>query len=168
MSGAAASWRRTSMKSVYRVLAYLIAVGVVVQAMAIVFAIDGLSKWIDGGGQLDKAVDLGVERPFPEVAGLDVHAVNGSIIIPTVALLLLISSFFARVPGGVKWAGVVLLLVVVQVALGISGSAVPALGALHGLNALLLFLAAIYAGYRVGHTAAASATQPDERLATPV
>lgn len=156
------------MKSVYRVLAYLIAVGVVVQAMAIVFAIDGLSKWIDGGGHLDKAVDLGVERPFPEVVGLDVHAVNGSIIIPVVALLLLISSFFAKVPGGVKWAGAVLLLVVVQVALGISGSDLPALGALHGLNALLLFLAAIYAGRRVGRTAAASVTRADERLATPV
>jgi heme A synthase len=156
------------MKSVYRVVAYLIAIGVAVQAMAIVFAVDGLSRWIDHGGQLDKAVDLGAQRPFPEVVGLDVHAVNGSIIIPAMALLLLISSFFARVPGGIRWAAAVLLLIVVQVALGIFGSAVPAVGALHGLNALLLFLAAIYAGGRVGRAAKVPATEVDRGLATPV
>jgi hypothetical protein len=136
--------------------------------MAIVFAVAGLSKWIEGGGHLDKTVEVGHGRPFPEAIGLDVHAVDGNLIIPAMALLLLISSFFARLPGGIKWAGLVLLLVVVQVALGISTSAVPALGALHGLNALLLFSAAIYTGLRVGRTAARSATGADERLATPV
>jgi hypothetical protein len=156
------------MKSVYKVLTYFVAAGVVLQAMAIVFAVAGLSKWIEGGGRLDKTVEVGHGRPFPEVIGLDVHAVNGSLIIPAMALLLLISSFFAKVPGGIKWAGLVLLLVVVQVALGMSTPAVPALGALHGLNALLLFSAAIYAGLRVGRTPARSATGVDERLATPV
>jgi Family of unknown function (DUF6220) len=156
------------MKSVYKVLAYIIAAGVVVQAMAIVFAIFGLSKWIEGGGNLNKAVDLGHGRPFPESVGLDIHAVNGTLIIPAVALLLFVSSFFAKVPGGIKWATAVLLLVVVQVALGTSGEALPALGALHGLNALLLLTASIYAGRRVGRAAAMSATNADERLATPV
>ena len=156
------------MKSVYRILAYLVAIGVAVQAMAIVFAVAGLSKWIEGGGRLDKSVDLGNGHPFTETLGLDVHAVNGTLIIPAIALLLLISSFFTKVPGGVKWAGLVMLLVVVQVGLGLSADAAPALGALHGLNALMLFTAAIYAGVRVGRAAARSATQTRERQATPV
>jgi uncharacterized membrane protein len=156
------------MKSVYRILAYLIAVGVVVQAMAIVFAIAGLSKWIEGGGRLDKSVDLGHGYPFSETVGLDVHALNGTLVIPAIALLLVISSFFAKVPGGIKWAGLVMLLVVVQFGLGVSAAAEPALGALHGLNALMLFIAAIYAGLRVGRAAARSATQTREHQATPV
>ncbi len=155
------------MKSMYRILAYLIAVGVAVQAIAIVLAIDGLSKWIEGGGHLDKGVDLGAQRPFPEVIGIDIHAVNGSLVTPALALLLLISSFFARVPGGLTWAAVVLLLVALQVALGEFGPALPAVGSLHGLNALLLFSAAIYAGRRVGRTAARSVTEANERVATP-
>jgi hypothetical protein len=156
------------MKSVYRILAYLVAIGVAVQAAAIVFAIAGLSKWIQGGGRLDKSVDLGQGHPFPETFGLDIHAVNGTLIIPLIALLLVISSFFAKVPGGMKWAGVVLLLVVVQIGLGVSIGAAPVLGALHGLNALMLFTAAIYAGARVGRAASRSATQTRERQATPV
>ena len=43
------------MRMVYRVLAYLIAGEVVVQAGAIAFAFFGLGAWIDGGGVLDKA-----------------------------------------------------------------------------------------------------------------
>jgi heme A synthase len=91
-------------------------------------------------------------------------------IVPAIALLLLICSFFARIPGGVKWAALVFLLVVVQVFLGFSGFAVPALGAVHGLNALLLFTAAIYAARRQRDVAAKPAdvaAEPEERLATP-
>jgi hypothetical protein len=155
-------------KSVYKGLAYLVAAGVVVQAMSMVFAIAGLFKWIDGGGQLDKAVTESSESPFPEVVGFDVHATNGMMIIPAIALLLLISSFFAKIPGGVKWAALVFLLVVVQVVLGFSGFAVPALGAVHGLNALLLLGAAVYAALRVRRVAASPAAEPEERVATPV
>ena len=45
------------MRNVYRVLAYLLAVEVVVQAMAIAYAIAGLGKWVeDDGGVLNKQV----------------------------------------------------------------------------------------------------------------
>jgi hypothetical protein len=159
------------MRTVYRVLAYVVAAEVVVQAMAMVFAIAGLGKWIDGGGVLDKSVMESDTSPFPEVIGFAVHGINGMMVVPAVALLLLISSFFARIPGAVKWAAIVLLLVVVQVTLGLLGHEVPAIGALHGLNALLLFSAAIYTARR-GRTAAASpagssAAEPDTRVATP-
>jgi hypothetical protein len=155
------------MKTVYRVLAYVVAAEVIVQAMAMVFAIAGLGKWVDNGGVFDKALMESDQSPFPEVVGFAIHGINGMMVIPVMALLLLISSFFAKIPGAVKWAGLVLLLVVVQVNLGLFGHEIPALGALHGLNALLLFSAAIYTARR-GRTAAASpAAEPDQRVATP-
>jgi heme A synthase len=156
------------MKSVYRVLAYLIAAEVVVQAMAMVYAIAGLGKWVDGGGVFDKSVMESNQSAFPEVIGLLIHGINGMIIIPLIALLLLISSFFARIPGGVKWAALVLLVVVVQVNLGLFGHAVPAVGALHGLNALLLFSVALYTARRrrvVAPSPAAGAEAPATTLA---
>jgi Family of unknown function (DUF6220) len=156
------------MRTVYKVLAYLVAAEVIVQAMAMVFAIAGLGKWVDGGGVLDKAVMESEASPFPEVVGFMVHGINGMMIIPSIVLLLLISSFFARIPGGAKWAALVLVLVMVQVTLGLAGHAVPALGALHGLNALLLFSAAIHTARRASRAAASPVAEPAERLATPV
>ncbi|WP_121162646.1 hypothetical protein [Micromonospora pisi] len=133
------------MKAVYKVLAYAMAVEVVVQATAIAVAMFGLTKWIDGGGVLDKAEMESHGSSYPEVIGFAIHGINGQMLVPLIALLLLVSSFFAKVPGAVKWAGVVLALVVVQILLGVFGHAVTALGALHGLNALLLFSAAVVA-----------------------
>ncbi len=42
------------MKSVYRVLAFLIALEVMVQAAVMVWGIAGLGIWVDDGGVLDK------------------------------------------------------------------------------------------------------------------
>jgi len=150
------------MRMVYRVLAYLVALGVVVQAMSMVYAVAGLGKWIDKGGVLDKAVMESDASPFPEVAGFAIHGINGMMIMPIIALLLLIISFFARVLGGIAWAGLVLLLVAIQITLGLAGHSIPFLGALHGLNALLLLGASLnaarLAGTRTGqHVAPATA-----------
>jgi heme A synthase len=106
--------------------------------------------------------------PFPEIAGLLVHGINGMFVIPLIALLLLIVSFFTKVRGAIKWAVVVLLLVVVQGQLGELGHDLPLAGALHGLNALALFGAAIYAGRRLRAAAAVGVEQPETRAATPV
>jgi hypothetical protein len=160
------------MQTVYRIFAYVVAGLVMVQAMVMVFAIDGLGKWVDGGGVLDKAVAASDQPlPFPEAVGFSIHGVNGMLIIPLVAVLLVVASFFAKVPGAAKWAGLVLLLVVVQIALGLGGHAIPAVGALHGLNALLLFSAAVYAARRartVPMRPAAGGAGGDEHVATPV
>jgi heme A synthase len=94
-----------------------------------------------------------------------IHALNGMFVMPVLGLLLLIVSFFAKVPGGVKWAGVVFGLVLLQVALGLLGHGIPALGGLHGLNALALFSAAIYAARRTRMDLAAPAVA-DTRVAT--
>ena len=155
------------MKSVYKVLAYLVAIEVVVQAMAMVFAVAGLGKWVDDGGVLDKAAMENDSLSFTGSVGFAIHGVNGMLIIPLLALLLLIASFFAKIPGGVKWAALVLLLVVLQATLGLVGHAVPAVGALHGLNALLLFSTAIYTARRSTPAAVGPAIEPDERLAAP-
>jgi hypothetical protein len=44
------------MRTVYRVLAWIIAVEVLLQAAAITYAVFGLGKWIQEGGVLDKSV----------------------------------------------------------------------------------------------------------------
>jgi hypothetical protein len=153
------------MRTVYKVLAYLIAAEVVVQAAMMVYAIAGLGKWVDGGGVFDKAVMESDQAPFPEISGLVVHGINGSIVIPALALLLLVFSFFTRLGGAVKAAGLVLGLVVVQANLGFAGHAVPALGALHGVNALLLFSAAVYAARRRPVRAEQPASEPGDAAA---
>jgi heme A synthase len=153
------------MNKVYRVLAYLVAAEVVVQAMAMVYAIAGLGKWVDSGGVFDKSVMESDQSPFPEILGIIIHGINGMMVIPLIALLLLISSFFARIPGAVKWAGLVLLLVIVQITLGLAGHAIPALGAMHGLNALLLFSTAVYTARR-RRVVATPAVEPEVPVTT--
>jgi heme A synthase len=113
-----------------------------------VYAIAGLGKWVDGGGVFDKSVMESDGSPFPEITGIIVHGINGSIVIPVLALALLVVSFFTKLPGAVKAAVLVLVLVAVQVNLGFAGHDIPALGALHGVNALLLFSASVYTARR--------------------
>lgn len=136
------------MRAVYRVLAYLLALEVVVQAAAIAWALFGLTTWIENGGVLDKAGIESESIVFDGVAGFMVHGLNGTMIVPAFALLFLISSFFARFRGAIAWAGAAFGLVVVQVALGILAHSVPALGMLHGAVALGLLVVALVAARR--------------------
>jgi hypothetical protein len=160
------------MRTAYKVLAYVVAAEVAVQAMVVVWAIAGLGKWVDGGGVLDKAVIEGAAEsgamPFPEILGVIVHVINGSVVIPVIALALLIVSFFTKVPGAIKWAVIVFGLVVVQGTLGFLGREFSLVGALHGLNALALFGVALHTGRRVRSQRAVAAEQPEARVATPV
>lgn len=151
------------MKSAYRWLAMIIAVEVAVQAAAIAFAAFGLFKWIEDGGVLNKQVmESDQSAGFSGEAGFMIHGMNGEMIIPILAIVLLIVSFFAKVPGGVKWAGFVLLAVVVQVLLGLFAHGAPALGALHGLNALILFSVALMASRRAASATSTSVARPAE------
>ena len=157
------------MRNAYKVLAYLVAAEVAVQAMVMVWAIAGLGKWVDGGGVFDKAAMEGEGTPpFPEAAGIIAHINNGFFVIPGLALLLLIVSFFTRVRGAIKWAVIVFVLVVVQVMLGILSHEFTLGGALHGLNALALFGVALHAGRRLRAATAAAVEQPEARTAAPV
>jgi hypothetical protein len=65
------------MKSVYRALAYLVALEVVIQAAAIAFALAGLGKWISEGGVLDAAAMESESTDFTGVVGFMIHGING-------------------------------------------------------------------------------------------
>ena len=126
------------MRKAYRILAIIIAVEVVIQAMAMVFAVAGLGIWVDEGGVLDKAAFESEDLSFTGVGGFIIHGINGMMVIPLLGIVLLVLSFFAKVPGGVKWAAIVLGLIALQIFLGIFGHEVAYIGALHGLNAFIL------------------------------
>jgi hypothetical protein len=138
------------MRKTYRVLASAIAVLVVIQAMAIVWSIAGLFAWIDTeGGSLDKSVIEGWDSEPPTFDGAIghlIHVMSGTFLIPLLGLLLLIVSFFAKVPRGVALAAVVVVSIVVQYLAGtfaeLGGATV---GIIHGLNAFILFGVALAA-----------------------
>ena len=152
------------MKQAYRVLAFLIAAGVAIQAASITYGMFGLLKWVEGGGTLDQSTEL--TPALGGYTGFSWHASGGIFILPAIALLLLISSFFAKVPGGIRWALIVLGVTVLQVALGLFAHSVAGLGWLHGINALALFGTAMMAGMRVSR-AVASKLEADDAVAAP-
>jgi hypothetical protein len=137
------------MRNAYKLFAYIVAAEVAIQAMVMVWAIAGLVKWVDGGGVFDKSIMESEATPFTEVFG--------------------ILSFFTKVRGAIKWAAIVFVLVVAQGQIGYLGHEFPFAGALHGLNALALFGAALYTGRRI-RTAASSVVeeQPGVQAAAPV
>jgi hypothetical protein len=152
------------MRSVYKFLAYAIPVLVAVQAAAIAFAFFGLSKWIDGGGTMDKAAMESGNTSFTGVAGFMVHGMNGEILIPLVAIVLLIVSFFAKIPGGSKWAAFILLDVVVQIVFAFTAFGAPIVGMFHGLNALLLAWLGWTAAKRIGVESGSDAVPREAEL----
>lgn len=140
------------MRKAYRILADLIAIAVAVQSMAIVWAIAGLLHWVDGGGTLKK----GWEDHMPDFqgsSGFAIHGIVGGMVLPALGIVFMVVAFLANVDGGVKWAGGVLALIVVQVGAGMAGADAPWLGLLHGLLPFALFSAAIVAA-RAAHPAA--------------
>jgi uncharacterized membrane protein YtjA (UPF0391 family) len=157
------------MRTAYKVLAYLVAAEVAIQAMAVVWAMAGLGKWVQEGGVLDKALMESEGTPFPEVAGFIVHGINGTFVVPGIALVLLILSFFTKVRGAIKWAIIVFVLTVVQGQLGFLGHEFTAVAAIHGLNALALFGAALYTGRRMRTAAPKNLpVAKEERVEAPV
>jgi hypothetical protein len=152
------------MKRTYQVLAFLIAFEVVVQASAIAWAFFGFGNWIDDGNVFNKEVldceDCGWN--FTAERGFMIHGLNGFMIIPLISLIFLIVSFFAKVPGGVKWAFAVFVIVIIQSQLlpGLARDVSSAFGALHGLNAMVLFAVAVMAGKRVNTATVATPEVP--------
>lgn len=138
------------MRAAYRVLASLVAVGVVLQAMFIALGGFGVIKDVDGGAVFDKNSDLN--------AGQTLHGTFGMMVIPIIALLLLIVSFFAKVDGGIKWALYVVGLVVLQIAFAFLSFSAPVVGLLHGLNAFGLLGIASMASRRASRAPSPAAT----------
>ena len=128
------------MKQTYRVVAGLIALGVLVQAAAVAFGWFEVISEVENGQVFDENAEFNI--------GQIVHLYGGLYIIPALGLILLIVSFLAAktVPGARTWGGIVFGLIVLQVALAIFAFALaPVIGALHGANALILLGAALRA-----------------------
>jgi hypothetical protein len=117
------------MRAAYRILAMLVAIGVVVQVAVVAWGWFSVLHTVDDGGTFGNG---------DETAGMTAHSVIGFMIMPVIALLLLVVSFFARIPGGVPWALIVFGDTVLQVLLAIVSGPAPVIGALHGINALAL------------------------------
>ncbi|WP_197029145.1 hypothetical protein [Blastococcus sp. URHD0036] len=127
------------MKQTYRVISGLIALGVLVQAGAIA------AGWFTALHDVDNG--LVIDDNYDGNAFHGVHGFVGFNVMPLLGLVLLVVSFFAArtVPGARKWAGIVFGLIILQVALALFAFSVPALGALHGINALAVLGTAIRA-----------------------
>jgi hypothetical protein len=119
------------MRGAYRTVAGLIALAVLVQAAAIAGGWFGTIHEIDDGA----TINSDYEGNF----GHSLHGVNGMMIIPLLGLVLFILSFLAKIPNGVKFAGFTLLAIVVQITLAFVAFGVPVIGALHGINAFIVF-----------------------------
>ena len=102
--------------------------------------------WVGDGNTLTEAHSKATTRlTSPGAIGFCLHGLVGMMLIPLLALVLLIISFFAKIPGGVKWAAIVVGLVVLQIALRPSSATrLRYVGLLHGLNALILFTVALH------------------------
>ncbi len=137
------------MKTAYRSLALLIAIGVVVQAAAIAFGLFGLWGDVDDGQV--------VTDDYDGNGGFAIHSI-GAMVISLAALLLLLTAFMVKFDGALKWAGIVVGLVVLQWVLAIVGFDVAFIGALHAVNAFLLAGAASQAAAKAKASEAADMT----------
>ncbi len=137
------------MRSAYRGIALLIALGVLVQAAAVAGGWFGTINEVDDGAIVNADYDGNL--------GHAVHGIVGMMVMPLLGLLLLVVSAFAKIPGGAKWAGLTFLAIVVQVVLAFVAFGVPVVGALHGLNAFVVLGLAAYSARRAATVATASA-----------
>lgn len=129
------------MLKVYKGLANLISLGVVIQATVIALA------WFLIIGDLDEGTTLTEDWDYN--IGHIVHAIVGLFVMPVLGLVMFIISFFTKFPGAVKWAGLIFLALVVQVVLAIVAFGAGAIGALHGLNAMVILALSLVAARRV-------------------
>ena len=163
LRGATESRNIFGMRATYKVLGHVIAGLVAVQAAAIALWVFGLWNWVDGGKSFTPQVAEERGEGVSELSvGILIHSM-GANIIALLAIVLLIISFFAKIPDGVKWAGFVFLAVLFQWVVAIFSFEVPGLGFLHGANALLV----AWLGWRaakqadvVGETVAESEAAP--------
>jgi hypothetical protein len=140
------------MRSAYKGIAHAIAAGVVLQAVWIALAWFMVIKDLDDG----KTITKDYEGNFAH--GL--HSIFGMGVLPLLGIALLVVAFLVKTPGAVKWAGYVLLAIVLQIVLAFISFGVPAIGALHGLNAFVIIGLAEVAARQLGAPAAAS-TRPE-------
>jgi len=137
------------MKTAYRVLAYLLALSVAVQASLIAFGAFALEDNIDKGPASDG-----------DTTGVTLHH-SFAYVVVLFGVALFAVSFGAKVEHGVRWAAIPFGLIVVQFFLAYTAYDVAIVGMLHGLNALAIFAVALLAARRVAKpTTTAEASSP--------
>lgn len=144
------------MRGAYRVIAYLIALGVLSQAAAVAGGWFGTINEIDDGTV--------ITEDYEGNLGHTMHWIVGMNIMPLLGLILFIIAFFVKLPGAVKWAGFTFLAIIVQIALAFISFGVPAIGALHGINAFVVLGLALYTARSV---ASGVAPEPVHGTGTP-
>ena len=142
------------MRTAYRVIAYLLALSVAIQASLIAFGAFALENNIDNGPVSDG-----------DTTGVTLHH-SFAYVVVLFAVALLAVSFGAKVQHGVRWAATPLGLVVVQFFLAYAAYSAAIVGVLHGLNALAIFAVALLAGRRVPK--AAPVAEPSAAEEAPV
>jgi len=151
------------MRKAHQVLAGLLAVMVVVQAMAIAYALAGLGHWLEkDGGVVNKAVlDSWDDNPptWRGSGGFALHGIDGMMVIPLITIVFLIVSIFAakQVQGAVQRAAILFGMVALQVFLGLSLHDVVVLAPLHALNGFGIFAMAVVTARKAGAPAEVAA-----------
>ena len=140
------------MRAAYRYLGIAVAVFVVFQAAVLAFGVFDLGKHVEDNGSVDKDT-------AENITGLGLHGI-GAIILSVLVLAMLIVSFFVKVEGALKWAGIVFGLTVLQWVLAILAFSVPAIGLLHGINAFAIAAVAGIASRVVGQAEAPVTVTP--------
>ena len=126
------------MRATYRVLALLVPILVAFQAFVIGLEIFGLGSWVEDGNSFTKSVLESDSSPVTGAIGGALHGM-GAIAMALVGLILLIVSFFSKIQGGVKWASLVFLDILLQWTFAFMGFLVSwQIGAFHTLNAIVL------------------------------
>jgi hypothetical protein len=130
------------MRKAHQILAGILGLEVVIQAMAIAYALAGLSYWVmEDGGVLTKQVIDDETAEFQGVGGFAVHGINGMMIIPLLGIIFLVVSLLAnkQLPGAAKRGGIIFAMVALQVFLGLTSHSAPLLAPLHALNGFGIF-----------------------------
>jgi hypothetical protein len=128
------------LNSAFRIWSSLVALAIIVQV--------GLAGY-GAFNAVDKSDDNGTIGKDAVEHGFNGHVALGYIIF-LVTIVLLVLAFLSRrhgAVGRVKWSGILVGLMVLQILLAWAGDATPWLGILHGMNALAV---AAFAGTLAG------------------
>ncbi|HTR72860.1 MAG TPA: DUF6220 domain-containing protein [Solirubrobacteraceae bacterium] len=110
---------------------------------AIVFALVVVQVGLAAFGAFDavhKSESAAIGKKTTEDA-FGAHAILGSLIVLLMVVLLIVAAIGSLGDAKVKWAGAIVGLGIVQYLLGVVSTSAPALGFLHGVNALAIFVA---------------------------
>jgi hypothetical protein len=151
---------------VYRILAVLIAVGVVVQATALAYFVSGLNRYLTRGhAVVYQSMLYSATEWLDEGVGVPIHLATVFVVIPALAVLLVLVAFVTRVRGAVTWATIILVTTALQAWLDVVGAERPAGAAGYELVTFAVFTVALSAALWISRRLRAGIADPSKRLA---